>query len=79
MTPANAARINTDRRCLTSEGEIQISLAGGGNVNKVFISILLFGLTACATDRPPDNTAGSSSGPTIYGQLSVSVDNIRSE
>jgi len=49
------------------------------DVKKVMLSILLLMLTACATDRPPENTAEGSSGPTIYGQLSISVDKFRSD
>ena len=33
-------------------------------------------LGACATDRPAEETKDTSSGPTVYGQVSVSVDRI---
>jgi hypothetical protein len=33
-------------------------------------------LGACATDRPAEETKDTSSGPTVYGQVSVSVDGI---
>lgn len=31
-------------------------------------------LSACATDRPAQDADDSSSGPTVYGRMSVSVD-----
>jgi ADP-ribosylglycohydrolase len=46
---------------------------------KLAVLILLIMLSACATDRRPENTEEQSSGPTVYGQLSVTVDHISVE
>ena len=35
-----------------------------------------WGLSACATDRPVKDTEEVSDGPTVYGQISVSVDHV---
>lgn len=43
---------------------------------KLAILVLVIVLSACATDRPPDDCEKCSSGPTVYGQLSVSVDRV---
>ena len=37
---------------------------------------LLIVLSACATDRPNEYSEEKSTGPTIYEQLSVSVDQV---
>jgi hypothetical protein len=46
---------------------------------KKIIAVLLAVLSACATDRSPEDTEGESSDLTVYGQLSVSVDRISVE
>ena len=33
-------------------------------------------LSGCATDPPAEGAAAESSGPTVYGQLNVSVDHV---
>jgi hypothetical protein len=38
--------------------------------------VLLVLLSACTTNRPAEDSEEGSSGPTIYGQLSVSVDHV---
>jgi hypothetical protein len=43
---------------------------------KLAILVLVIMLSACATDRPPGDCEKCSSGPTVYGQLSVSVDRV---
>lgn len=43
------------------------------------ILMLVVVLSACATDRPAEDTHEESSGPTVYGQLSVSVDRVTVE
>lgn len=46
---------------------------------KKIILTLLVALSAYATDRPSDDSGERSAGPTVYGQLSVSLDRIRVE
>jgi hypothetical protein len=41
---------------------------------KRLIPLVLLCLTACATPRPPEQAEEQSAGPTVYGQLSGSVD-----
>ncbi len=41
---------------------------------KYTILVFLIILSACATDRPQEDNREESSGPTVFGQLSVSVD-----
>jgi hypothetical protein len=36
--------------------------------------VLIFLLSACTTNRPDEDSEPTSSGPTVYGQLGVSVD-----
>jgi hypothetical protein len=43
-------------------------------MRKTFL-LLLF-LSACAADPPPRDADERSSGPTVYGQISASVDRI---
>jgi hypothetical protein len=46
---------------------------------KLIIALLLLGLSACASDQPIEHTDEVGSGPTIYGQISGSVDNISTD
>jgi hypothetical protein len=46
---------------------------------KKYILVLLITLSACATNPPPEESEDGSSGPTVYGQLSVSIDYISVE
>jgi hypothetical protein len=43
-------------------------------MRKTFLMLLL--LSACAADPPPREADERSSGPTVYGQVSASVDRI---
>lgn len=43
------------------------------------ISLLLLALAACATNQPAEDTENRSSGPTVYGELSVSLDHISAD
>lgn len=45
-------------------------------MKKLALLVLLALMLGCATDRPSEDPERGSSGPTVYGQLSVSVDNI---
>ncbi len=42
----------------------------------LLLAVLALGLVACATDRPVTDTEEVSDGPTVYGQISVSVDHV---
>ena len=50
-------------------------ITAGQSMKKIMF-VLLFVLSACTTERPAEDGDGSSSGPVVYGQLSVSVDHI---
>lgn len=41
---------------------------------KLLIPLVLLCLTACAISQPPEQAAEQSTGPTVYGQLSGSID-----
>jgi hypothetical protein len=41
-----------------------------------FCACLALLLTACSANRPVDEAAKGSSGPTIYGKLHVSIDHV---
>lgn len=43
---------------------------------KPILLLALLMLAACATQVPPEPAREAASGPTIYGQLSTSVDHI---
>ena len=40
----------------------------------LLLPILALGLSACATDRPVQETKETSDGPTVYGKINVSLD-----
>ena len=42
----------------------------------LLLAVLAIGLSACATSRPVKDTETTSDGPTVYGQISVSVDHV---
>jgi hypothetical protein len=44
-------------------------------MHKMMLAALLL-LSACATNRPTDDSAQDSTGPTVYGQVGVSVDHV---
>jgi len=47
----------------------------GSTMHKMMLAALLL-LSACATNRPTDDSAQDASGPTVYGQVGVSVDHV---
>jgi hypothetical protein len=53
--------------------------ARGNQTMRLIIALLLLGLSACASDQPIEHTDEVGSGPTIYGQISGSVDNISTD
>ena len=42
----------------------------------LLVAVLAIALSACATSRPVKDTETTSDGPTVYGQISVSVDHV---
>jgi hypothetical protein len=42
----------------------------------LLIPLLALGLTACVLDRQVKDTEATSDGPTVYGRVSVSVDQV---
>ncbi len=42
----------------------------------LLLPVLVLGLSACATDRQVQDADETSDGPTVYGQISVSVDHV---
>ena len=40
----------------------------------LLLPIIALGLSACATDRPAQETKEASDGPTVYGKVNVSLD-----
>lgn len=47
-------------------------------MNKIVLATLLI-LTACATDRPREDTDESTSSATVYGQIAISGDYISTD
>jgi len=42
----------------------------------VLLPVLALGSSACATDRQVQSSEETSEGPTVYGQISISVDHV---
>jgi hypothetical protein len=42
----------------------------------LLLALTLVGASGCATDPSRDETVQGSSGPTVYGQLNVSIDHV---
>jgi hypothetical protein len=40
------------------------------------LSVIALGLSACATNPPVDGAEAISTGPTVYGKVSVSLDHV---